>query len=66
LTQSARDAQNVHGPGRKAALQAEQKAIFGMQTPQRLKSKETALQPSKETCGKSRWKQKEACQTDRD
>jgi hypothetical protein len=58
LTQSPRGACSAHGPGRKAALQAEQKAIFGLQTTQRLKSEETALQPNKETCGKSRWIQK--------
>lgn len=40
MTQSPRGACNAHGPGRKAALQAEQKAIFGLQTPQRLKSEE--------------------------
>jgi hypothetical protein len=32
LTQSPRGACNAHGPGRKAALQAEQKAILGLQT----------------------------------
>jgi hypothetical protein len=32
LTQSPRGACNAHGPGRKAALQAEQKAILGLET----------------------------------
>jgi hypothetical protein len=50
LTQSPRGARNVHGPGQKAALQAEQKAHFGLQISQRLKSEETAtLQPNQET-----------------
>jgi hypothetical protein len=40
LTQSPRGACNAHGPGRKAALQAEQKATFGLQTPQAIKERE--------------------------
>jgi hypothetical protein len=39
LTQSRRGACNAHGPGRKAALQAEQKAIFGLQTPPAIKER---------------------------
>lgn len=43
LTQSPLDAPVVHGPGRKAVPQAEQKASFGLQSEPRLKNEETPL-----------------------